>query len=491
MYNFWLTDFKLILPELFILSSISLLLLYGVFLKDSKLYLINNVSWLSIQTLFITILLIINNPINNILIFQNSFIIDNLTTFIKIAVLFSTIATIIISLDYFKDENIQAFEYTLLILLAVTGMLLIISSYDFIALYLAIELQSLCLYVLAAFKRNSEFSTEAGLKYFVLGAFSSGLFLFGCSFIYGFTGITNFGDLAKLLTGFQNLEGSHGLIIGIIFITVALLFKIAAAPFHQWAPDVYEGAPTSVTAFFAIVPKIAVLGVFLRLFFYTFYDFIDIWQNIFIFCSITSMLLGVFAALYQQKIKRFLAYSAISHSGYILIGLCTGTILGIQGLLFYTVVYIIMSINIFCIVLALRKQENLKKIIYISELNGLAKVNPILAFSLAVVLFSMAGIPPLVGFYSKFYLFSAAIESKLYILALVGIFSSAVATFYYIRLIKIMFFENVTSTLTVFKQMDKEKSLVLASTFLFILLFFIYPTPFMIAIHKASLTLCL
>ncbi len=500
--NIFENDFKAIFPEMFLVIAILSLLTFGVIYSTATSYnrpiILNTISWLCIQSIVLTILLIVNNPLSSIVIFKGLLIVDNLTSFIKIVILLSCLACILISLDYLKHEKINAFEYTVLILLATLGMILMVSSYDFLSFYLALELQSLSLYVLAAFQRNSEFSTEAGLKYFVLGAFASGILLFGCSMIYGFTGTTNFGELAKLLTGITNTEiiSSNGILIGIIFITAALLFKLAAVPFHMWAPDVYEGAPTSVTAFFAIVPKIAIFGVALRLFFYTFYDFIEQWQQIIIMCSIASMIVAALGALYQKKIKRLLAYSAIGHVGYLLIALATGTTLGIQGLLLYMVIYIIMTTAAFTLILSLRKQGDFSdspreaQIKYITDLTSLSKTNPVLAISFAIVLFSMAGIPPLAGFYSKLYVFFAAMDSNMYMLALVGVLTSVIGCVYYIRLIKIMYFET-TPKWTAFEQMDKEKAIITASACFFIVFFFIHPTPIFIATHKAALTLCL
>jgi proton-translocating NADH-quinone oxidoreductase chain N len=413
-------------------------------------------------------------------------------------------------------------------------MLFMISSYDFISMYLTVELQSLCFYVLAASKRNSEFSTEAGLKYFILGAFSSGILLFGCSMIYGFTGITNFGELAKVLTGSQDVilnifstsgassaavllsenstdfylwsGQSSGIIIGIIFIAVGFLFKLTAAPFHMWAPDVYEGSPTSITAFFSIAPKIAILGVFLRLFLYSFYDFMLPWQKIIIFCSIASMIVGALAAMSQHKIKRLLAYSSIGHIGYILLGLCCASIEGTEALFIYLIIYVIMTINLFAIILSLQElrsggpsvqmSQGLSSSIstnhfkYISDLGMLAKTNPILAFTFTCTMFSMAGIPPLAGFCSKFYIFFAALSSSLYLLAFIGVLTSVVSCFYYIRLIKIMYFEKPTKYI-VYQPMDKEKSIIIGLTLFFLIFFFFYPSPLFLVAHKVAISLSL
>jgi NADH:ubiquinone oxidoreductase subunit 2 (subunit N) len=555
-FNLFENDFLALFPEIFLVISTLLLLMYGVFLNTSKQYnypiLIQNVGWLSLLSIVFTLCLLCNNPIHQSLLFYNTLIIDDFTYFFKILLLSSSFCAILISFDLTrtaaslpplalpsKPTNLlHAFEYMILILFSTASMLFMISSFDFISMYLTVELQSLCFYVLAASKRNSEFSTEAGLKYFILGAFSSGILLFGCSMIYGFTGITNFGELAKVLTGSQEVivgstfgtilpsgeaaEGlvlwsnqSSGIIIGIIFLAVGFLFKLTAAPFHMWAPDVYEGSPTGITAFFSIAPKIAILGVFLRLFLVSFYDLMLPWQKIIVFCSIASMIVGALAAMSQHKIKRLLAYSSIGHIGYILLGLSCATIEGIEALFIYLIIYVIMTINLFAIILSLRvagqssqrpqtslwpasplKSSNFMSeapthhLKYISDLGMLAKTNPILAFTLTCTLFSMAGIPPLAGFCSKFYIFFAALSSSLYLLAFIGVLTSVVSCFYYIRLIKIMYFEKPTQFIS-YQQMDKEKSILIGLTLFFMIFFFLYPSPLFLVAHKVAISLSL
>jgi proton-translocating NADH-quinone oxidoreductase chain N len=371
-------------------------------------------------------------------------------------------------------------------------MNLIVASNDLISMYLAIEMQSLCLYVLAAFKKNSAFSTEAGLKYFILGAFSSGLLLFGSSMIYGFTGTTNFEELATICTGIYASPGlvSNGIVLGIIFTSSAILFKMAAAPLHMWSPDVYEGAPTAVSAFFAIVPKIAIFSLIMKLLMFSLYDFMESWQQLIIICSFTSMVVGAFGALQQKKIKRLLAYSSIGHVGYMLLGLATGTLEGVQGLITYIVIYMVMSLNIWTVVLSLQFQGKEGRAKYLTDLTSLSKINPLLAITIALTMFSMAGVPPLAGFCAKLYVFFSAIEGSLYMLATVGVLTSCVGAFYYMRLIKIMFFEKSTSW-NMFIAVDREKSLVLGFTTLFIMFFFAYPSPLLIVSHKMALSLCL
>ena len=494
-------DFLALFPEIFLINATILLLIYGVIYSSThRNYepLVQNIAWLSVASIVITLILLINQPITTANLCYNNLIIDNFTFFFKVGLLISTACILLMCMQYFQQEAITAFEPIVLILMSTCSMLLMISAYDLITMYLAIELQSLSFYVIAASKRNSEFSTEAGLKYFILGAFSSGILLFGCSLIYGFTGVTNLEELAKIFTGYQlTLQDggyntgfatmsslSSGVFMGVLFIAVGFLFKITAVPFHMWAPDVYEGSPTYVTAFFSIAPKIAILANMLRVFIYSFYD--PTWQQLFVFCSIASMILGAFAALSQHKIKRLLAYSSIGHIGYILIGFSCGSIEGIQALLIGLFIYVLMTINIFAIVLALR-QNRFK---YISDLGALAKTNPILAITLSITMFSYAGIPPLAGFCSKFYLFFAALSSGAYLLALIGILTSVVSCFYYIRLVKIMYFDT-PKTWILYKPMDREKSLLLGVTLFGIIFFFLYPSPLFLVTHKMALSLCL
>lgn len=493
---FFENDFKILFPEIFLTICILSLLVYGVTYSTSYVHnypiLIKPIGWLSIQVLIITILLISNNPLNNQTIMNNLLIADYFGQITKIVLLISCIITLLVSFGYIQKEKINVFEYTILILLATLGMLFIISSYDVMSMYLAIEFQSLCLYVLAAFKRNSLYSVEAGLKYFILGAFSSGILLFGISLLYGFTGATNFEDIGKLLifSSSDDIVSSSGILLGIVFISAGLFFKIYAVPFHVWVPDVYQGSPTIVTLFFAIAPGISVFTLLVRLFSSVFHDLIVYWQPIFIFCSIASMLLGSIVALSQQKIKRLLAYSAIGHVGFMLIALSTGTPEGIRGLLLYIIVYIVMSACFFTVLLSLRTKEDNRQIVLISELKSLYKSNPVLSFTLATVLFSMAGIPPLAGFITKLYIFLPAIHEELFFLVFIGILASVISAVYYLGLVRIMYFEK-TDTLVCFEQVDKRKATILGICVFILLLFFIYPSPLVLMSHKAALMICL
>lgn len=502
-------DFGALLPEFFLVSSVIILLIYGVVYSTSKTYnyplLLPPLSWCSLLALFFTILLIINNPVNNASLLYNTLIIDNFTKYLKILVVISSFFSVYISLDYTKQESINAFEYILLILLSTLSMLFLISSADFLSLYLAIELQSLSFYVLAALKRNSEFSTEAGLKYFLLGAFSSGLLLFGCSLLYGFTGVTNFSELGKIFTGgtldiLASTSSLPACELGMVFICAGFLFKATAAPFHMWSPDVYEGAPTGVTAYFMITPKAALFAVFLRLFFGGFYDFMSPWQKIFLICSILSLLVGTLSALNQTHIKRLLAFSSIGHVGYLLAGFACGTVEGLQALLIYLVVYIFMNINIFALLLCSLRRESLDgvgnhgnsvpRVKYITDLAFLASTNPLLALTLTITMFSMAGIPPLAGFYSKAFLFFATISSNLYVIAVIGVLASVLSCFYYIRLVKIMYFES-PKTWCSFSRVPRENAIALALSLFLIVLLMAYPSPLHLLTHKVALSLCL
>ena len=478
-----------VFPELFLLNAAICLLIFGVAEKKNVL---SSVSALSLCSLGLTGLLLAFQPVRFSNFFFYSFIIDDFSIFLKGLVLFSSFCVILMSATFIQKTKVYAFENLILILISVSTMMLLVSSYDLLPLYLTIELQSLCFYVLAASRRYSEFSTEAGLKYFLLGAFSSGILLFGFSLIYGFTGMTNFEDLAKLsytqICSNSQTSMPLSMTIGIIFIAVGFLFKMTAVPFHMWAPDVYEGSPTYITAFFAIVPKIAILGVFIRLFELSLQGFFSQWEIVFILSSLASLVLGSIAAMAQQRLKRLLAYSSIGHVGFMLMGFCCGTIEGIQALLIYIVIYMIMSCGIFSLALCLYDKEG-KFIESLHEFRLLGKTNPVLAITFTIILFSMAGIPPLAGFCSKFYLFFAALGSSLYLLSFVGVITSVISCFYYIRFIKIMYFETTLKGSS-FSAISFENGFVLAAVGIFLIFFFIYPSPLFLWTHKTAIALC-
>ena len=423
-------NINLIYPELFIALSLLVLLMVGVFNKDS----FNIVSKFTSLALLVSIPMIYINDNVSAKLFGNNYLIDEFSSFLKILILGSSAFALFFTNQYIKDNKIDKFEYPILIIAAILGMFVMVSSNNLIGLYLGIELQSLSLYVLAALNRDSVKSTEAGVKYFVLGALSSGLLLYGCSLIYGFTGSTNYFVIAQKFT-----SGNLALSFGLVFILVGLAFKISAVPFHMWTPDVYEGSPTSVTAFFALAPKVAGFGAIIRILYVAFGNVFLEWQSILIFISIGSMILGAVAAIGQTNIKRLMAYSSISHMGYGLAGLTTGINEGISASILYIFLYVVMNIGSFvCILLMKRKNIYLENI---RDLSGLSKNHPIIAFSFTVILFSLAGIPPLAGFFAKFYVFMAVIKSNLFALAIIGLITSVISAFYYLRIIKIIYFD--------------------------------------------------
>ena len=452
-----------ILPELFLSITIMFLLMLGVFIKKSfKL-----VNLLTILSLIFAIALVLNQPNETIKIFNESYIIDKLSIFMKVLTLLFCIFVLLLSKDYIKNNSIDKIEYPIIILASTLGMILMISSYDLIIFYLGLELQSLCLYILASFKRDDERSTEAGLKYFVLSALASGLLLYGCSLIYGFTGSTNFEIISENLR-----EANTGAVFGMVFIIVGLAFKVSAVPFHMWTPDVYEGSPTSVTSFFALVPKIAALTVFIRFMYVPFINVISHWQTIIIFLSIASMILGAVAAIGQSNIKRLMAYSSIGHMGYALAGLAPGTNAGIHSTIIYLTIYLVMNLGAFgCIFMMKRENVFYEKI---NDLSGLSKNHPMLALGFLIILFSLAGMPPLAGFFAKFYIFMAVIEAKMYTLAIIGLVTTVISAFYYLRIIKVIYFDKPIEPFEESNDWGLKAPLVLSS--ILILIYFIYPS---------------
>ena len=452
-----------ILPELFLSIAIMSLLMIGVFFK--KIYKLLNL--LTIGCLLFAIALILNQPGETIKIFNGGYIIDRLSVITKTLTLLFTIFVLFLSKDYLKINKIDKIEYPIIILSSVLGMLIMISSYDLIVFYLGLELQSLSLYILTSFKRDEEKSTEAGLKFFVLSSLATGLLLYGCSLIYGFTGSTNFEIISK------NLDNENmGAVFGIVFIIVGLAFKVSAVPFHMWTPDVYEGAPTTVTSFFALIPKIAALTVFIRFMYVPFLNMIEHWQSIIIFLAIASMILGSVGAIGQNNIKRLMAYSSIGHMGYALAGLSTGTDAGIQSTLIYLIIYLVMNVGAFGCILMMKRENTYFE--NINDLAGLSKTNSLMALSFLVILFSLAGIPPLAGFFAKFYIFLAVIQSKMYALAIVGLLTTVVSAFYYLRIIKIIYFDKSKKPFESTYNLGLKISVVASS--IFVLLYFIYPS---------------
>ena len=470
-----MTNINFIFPEIFISLSLMILLLIGVFKKNSS----GLIYFLSIVTLLISLGIIFNSPQDqNIYLFDNSYKIDSLSILMKVITIVSGIFVLISSYSYAKLERISDIEYSILILCSILGMLVMIGSYDLIVFYIGLELQSLSLYVLAAFNRNKINSSEAGLKYFVLSALSSGLLLYGCSLIYGFTGSTNFDIISENI-----LASSTGNVFGLVFILVGLAFKISAVPFHMWAPDVYEGSPTSVTLFFAVVPKVAALTVFIRFLYVPFVSLIDQWQTIIIFLSIASMLFGAIAAIAQKNLKRLIAYSSIGHMGYALAGLAVGTNSGIQNSIIYICIYIIMNLGVFCCLFMMKRNDKFYD--NLDDLSGLSKNHPIISFSLLILLFSLAGIPPMAGFFAKFYIFISVIEQSMYFLAIVGLLSTVVAAFYYLKIIKIIYFDDAKQKYDDIKYFGLKISLAIST--LFILLYFIYPSVLINLVTKINI----
>ncbi len=369
------------------------------------------------------------------------FIFDSFAAFLKVVILVASASCILLARGFLQDQEMDRFEFPLLILFSSLGMCMMVSANSLLALYMALELQSLSLYVLAAFNRDQLRSTEAGLKYFVLSALASGMLLYGCSLVYGFTGTLSFTVLAEMLRPTEAITPtlSIGALVGLVFVAVGLAFKLSAVPFHMWTPDVYEGAPTPVTTFFAVVPKMAAIGLLLRVLMQPFGSVAGEWQQIIVFISVASMVLGGFAGIGQTNIKRLLAYSAIGHIGYAMVGLAAGTERGIYSVLIYMTIYLVMTLGIFTGVLMMRRQG--RYIENIDELAGLSQRQPMLAFAFAIFLFSLAGIPPLAGFFGKLYVFMAAIDAGLTLLAVIAVVTSVIAAFYYLRIVKVMYFD--------------------------------------------------
>lgn len=390
------------MPELILACGAMALLMLGVFRGDQSTRL---VTLLSVGLMVVAGGFVLMQGETRVETFGGSFVIDAFSHFAKILILLGSSVILLMARDYQRRENMERFEFPILVLLATLGMLMMVSANDLIALYMGLELQSLALYVIASFKRDSERSTESGLKYFVLGALASGILLYGASLIYGFTGTTNFTALAGLV---GEGDTSIGLIFGLVFLTAGLAFKISAVPFHMWTPDVYEGAPTPVTALFASAPKVAAMALFIRVLMGPLPGLSGEWQQIIVFLSIASMVLGAVAAIGQSNIKRLMAYSSIGHMGFALVGLAAGTPEGVQGVLIYMAIYVAMNFGVFGCILAMRDKQGMLE--NINDLAGLGRTNPMMALALALLMFSLAGIPPLAGFFAKFYVFLAAIN---------------------------------------------------------------------------------
>jgi NADH-quinone oxidoreductase subunit N len=465
-----------VLPEIVLAVGAMALLMVGAYRGAQTTRL---VTALAVALLIVTGIIELWLPAGKLVTFGGSYIVDDFARFMKILALIGSAATLVLSAEFLADVNRRMFEYAILVMLSTLGMMVLISAGDLIALYLGLELMSLALYVVAASNRDNVKSTEAGLKYFVLGALSSGMLLYGASLVYGFTGTVNFAGIAVAAK-----QGSIGIVFGIVFLLAGLCFKVSAVPFHMWTPDVYEGAPTPVTAFFASAPKVAAMAVFVRVALTAFPGIKLEWQQIIIFVSIASMALGSFAAIGQRNIKRLMAYSSIGHMGFALVGLAAGTAEGAQGVLVYIAIYVAMTLGSFSVILAMKR--NGLAVENISDFAGLSRTNPMLAFFFAMLLFSLAGVPPLAGFFGKFYVFVAAIKAGLFTLAVLGVLASVVGCYYYLAIVKVMYFDE---PLTRLDPMRIELRTVLAVAGIFNILFFVYPAPLVSAATVAAKSL--
>ena len=454
---------KYLIPEVFLSLSIFSLLMIGVFVKNS----FNLIYKLSIFLIFLLILIVLNTDNETIKIFKESFVSDNFSLFAKLLILISSFFILIISKKYIVDIKNNKFEYPIIVLLSILGMFFMVSSNDLILFYLGLELQSLSLYILASIDRDNLKSSEAGIKFFVLSALSSGLLLYGCSLLYGFTGSTNFEVIAS-----NTADSTIGIIFAMVFILVGLAFKVSAVPFHMWTPDVYEGSPTSVTSFFSVVPKVAGIVIFIRFMYLPFQEILDQWKYILVFISIASMILGAVAAIGQNNIKRLIAYSSIGHIGYAIAGMTPGTENGFKSTLIYISIYAVMNIGVFACIFLMKR--NGKYIEDIQELSGASKNHPLMSLSLLIILSSLAGIPPMAGFFAKFYVFMAVIESGMFTLAVIGLVTTVVSAFYYIRIIKIMYFDDPKKPFEQLKDFGIYGSLIVSCIFL--VSFFLYPS---------------
>ena len=464
------------LPELILAVGALFLLLFGALRgKESD----GPVTEIAIGILGLAIVVIVLNGRTHAIVYDGMFIDDAFGRFMKVLVLVGSLVTLLMGQRFLRRENIDKFEYPILVILSTLGALILVSATGLITLYLGLELMSLALYVLAAFHRDNRRASEAGLKYFVLGALSSGMLLYGASLLYGFSGTVDFGGIARAISG----QAKLGVEFGLVFLMAGLAFKMSVAPFHMWTPDVYQGAPTPVTAFFATAPKMAAVAITTRVIITAFPGITVQWQQLIIAISILSMALGSFAAIGQTDIKRLMAYSAIGNMGFALVGLAAGTPGGVQGVIIYMAVYLLMTLGTFAAILSMK--INGRQLTNIADLMGLSKTHPGMAFFLAVMMFSMAGIPPLAGFFAKFYVFNAAMQAHLFGLAVLGVLLSAVAAFYYLRVIKFMYFDEAA---TPFDRQSPVLQGVLALSGMLLLLFWAYP-PFIGAATAAAKSL--
>ncbi|HVT23223.1 MAG TPA: NADH-quinone oxidoreductase subunit NuoN [Rhizomicrobium sp.] len=472
-------DLHVLLPELILVVSGMVLLMIGVFRGDRSLGLI---SVLSVIAIAASAGAIIGQGDITVSVFKGAFITDGFARFAKLLILLGSAAAVALAQSYLRNEKIAKFEFPILILFATTGMMVMVSAQNLIGFYIGLELQNLSLYVLAAFNRDSARSSESGLKYFVLSALASGILLYGMSLIYGFTGSTEYADIARVVAQpGQNI----GLVFGLVFFLAGIVFKISAVPFHMWTPDVYEGAPTPVTAFLAMSPKVAAMSIIVRALLQAFPSAFHEWQQVIVFVSILSMALGAVAAIGQTNIKRLMAYSSIGHMGYVLLGLAAGTSQGVEAVLIYLLIYLVTGAGTFACILAMRRDGEM--IETIDDLAGLARTQPKLAFAFAMLMLSLAGIPPLAGFFAKFYVFMAAIDAHLYTLAIIGVVTSVVGAYYYLRIVKIIYFDEPAPAFD--RVIGPSLGTVLALASVFTLFFVVGAAPMVTAATAAAKTL--
>jgi len=468
------------LPEIIVIAGALALLMFGAFSGEQSA---RTASWLAVGVLILALIVSQLGGGERRLAFYGMFVTEAFALFMKALVLIGSAVTILLAMHYNEDQGIARFEFPVLVLLATTGMMVMVSANDLITLYVGLELQNLALYVVASFNRDSARSSEAGLKYFVLGALSSGMLLYGASLVYGFAGTTAFDDLTKLMTGAATVE--TGILIGLVFVVVGLAFKVSAVPFHMWTPDVYEGAPTPVSMFFALAPKMAALGLFIRFMIGPFGPLIADWRQVIVFLSIASMVFGAVAAVAQHNIKRLMAYSSIGHVGYLLIGLAAGTTDGIRGMLVYLAIYLFMNVGAWAVILCMRRQGQMLE--EIADLAGLSRTRPALALAFGIFLFSLAGVPPTAGFFAKLYIFFAAIDAKLAALAVIGVLASVVSAFYYLRIVKVMYFDEPAGAFD--RPLTAELKGVLFVTAVVTLFFFVLPGPIFAGAEAAAAAL--
>ncbi|PWW04326.1 NADH dehydrogenase subunit N [Hoeflea marina] len=471
------SSLQLSAPELMLAGGAMFLLMVGVFSGEKSLTLVNGLAVALLIAAGLWLVLVTDNGVA----YNGAFINDSFARFMKVLALIGSITAMVMSVGHAKTDRIDRFEFPVLLVLATLGMMLMISANSLISLYLSLELQSLALYVVAAFNRDNIRSTEAGLKYFVLGALSSGILLYGASLVYGYTGHVGFAEISAALTA---ETPSLGLIFGMVFLIAGIAFKISAVPFHMWTPDVYEGAPTPVTAFFSAAPKIAAMAIFVRLVSHAFEPAAAQWQQVVVFMAIASMVLGAFAAIGQRNIKRLMAYSSIAHMGFALVGLAAGSQAGVRGVLIYMLVYMVMTLGTFACILAMRRKEE-GNVEQIEDLAGLARTNPFMAAMLTILMFSLAGIPPLAGFFAKYVVFLAAMQAHLYALAIIGVLASVVGAYYYLRIIKIMWFDEPAGE---FVPVAGELKLVFGVSGLFVLFYVMFSNPLGLAADVAAKT---